>query len=251
MLFFLSCSAPEAPEEYEDLVSYLFSEMANDDEAYPRAGVENLQEWLSLDDGNLVEDGVQIERLPSTAVDGLVGENQSVVDLSGVSIVTESSYSPTIIADALTQYSFAEMMPDVYEVYDRTFTEGKDCIVDGSCLWAQAEAYTVADWGLLGTVEAQRIIQFRWIETNQGPVFLQRWWLIEPSLGSSLGLVIHNQYYIGATMPTEEGAIRMHASWLRMELSTGDASDGAANQLISNWKKDAESLDEWILEQEQ
>jgi hypothetical protein len=35
-----------------------------------------------------------------------------------------------------------------------------------------------------------------------------------------------------------------------MELSTGDASEGAANQLISNWKKDAESLDEWISDQE-
>jgi hypothetical protein len=250
MFFFLSCSAPQAPDEYEDLVSYLFAEMANNEEAYPKAGIENLQTWLFQDDGSLVEEGVQLELLSREAVEGLRGESHSVLDLSGVSIITESSYSPRVIADALTQYSFADMMPDTYEIYDRIFSEGQDCIVDGECLWAEAEAYTVADWGLLGKVEAQRVIQFRWVETSQGPVLLQRWWLTEPSEGSSLGLVIHNQYYIGATMPTEEGAVRMHASWLRMELSTGDASEGAANQLISNWKKDAESLDEWISDQE-
>ena len=250
MLIFLSCNAPQAPEDYQELVSYLFTNMDHEDATYPSAGLENLQSWLDSSDTALVEDGVQIDQLALEAVEALPGENHSVVDLSGVSVVTESSYGPDVIADALTQYSFAEMMPDVYDVYDRTFSQGQDCIVDAECDWAEADAYTVADWGLLGKVEAQRMIQFRWVETSFGPVFLQRWWLTEPSTGSSLGLVIHNQYYIGATMPTASGALRIHASWLSMELSTGDASDGAANQLISNWKKDAESLDTWIEENE-
>ena len=111
-------------------------------------------------------------------------------------------------------------------------------------VWAHERVHQEA-----GKVEAQRTIQFRWVDTEEGPVFLQRWWLTEPSTGTSLGLVIHNQYYIGVTMPTANGSYRLHASWLRMELSTGDASDGAANQLISNWKKDAEDLDVWISEQ--
>ena len=69
------------------------------------------------------------------------------------------------------------------------------------------------------------------------PRFPQRWWLTEPSTGSSLGLVIHNQYYVGATMPTDTGALRIHASWLSMELSTGDASDGAAISLFQTGKR--------------
>lgn len=250
MLIFLSCHAPQAPEDYQELVSYLFINMDHEDETYPSAGLENLQAWLDSSEASLVEDGVQIEQLPLEAVQNLSGESHSVADTSGVSVVTKSAYGPELIADALTQYSFAEMMPDVYDVYDRTFSQGQDCIVEMECDWAQAEAYTVADWGILGKVEAQRTIQFRWIETSFGPVFLQRWWLTEPSKGSSLGLVIQNQYYIGATMATSSGALRIHASWLSMELSTGDASDGAANQLISNWKKDAESLDIWIEENE-
>ena len=214
MLIFLSCQAPQAPEDYQELVSYIFTNMDHEDETYPIAGLENLQSWLDSADTSLVEDGVQIDQLAIEAVEGLSGDNHSVVDLSGVSVVTESSYAPDLIADALTQYSFAEMMPDVYDVYDRTFSQGQDCIADVECDWAEAEAYTVADWGLLGKVEAVRTIQFRWVETSFGPVFLQRWWLTEPSTGSSLGLVIHNQYYIGATMPTDSGALRIHASWM-------------------------------------
>lgn len=251
MLFLLACRAPQAPEDYEKLVEYLFIEMSTDDEAYPQAGVDNLEQWIEEgEDAALVEDGVQIEGLAQEAIEGLEGDNLSVVDLSGVSIITRSSYDPSVLADALTQYSFADIMPDVYDVYDRTFDEGQECIATQDCDWAQAKAYTIADWGLLGKVEAQRIIQFRWVDSPWGPVFLQRWWLTEPSTGTSLGLIIHNQYYIGATLPYEDGALRVHASWINMELSTGDASGGAANQLLSSWRNDAESLDAWLSEQE-
>ena len=251
MLFFIACRAPQAPEDYKMLLSYLFEEMAHEDSSYPKAGVDNIESWIDTNDTTQTEEGEQISALPPEAIEGLEGEGLSVEDLSGVSILTRSAYSPLILSDALTQYSFAEMMPDVYEVYDRTFEEGKDCIATRNCDWAQATAYTIADWGLLGTVEAQRTIQFRWVDSEWGPVFLQRWWLTEPSQGSNLGLVIHNQFYIGATMPTEDGALRLHASWINMELSTGDASGGAANQLLSSWRKDAESLDAWISENTQ
>ena len=80
-------------------------------------------------------------------------------------------------------------------------------------------------------------------------MFLQRWWLTEPSTGSKLDLRIQDKYYIGVNFADSDGTARIHASWLTMEMSTGDASEGAANQLINNWKNDAESLDEWISEQ--
>ena len=58
--------------------------------------------WIASDT-SLVEDGVQIEQLTLEAVEDLSGEAHSVADLSGVSVVTESSYGPDVIADALTQ----------------------------------------------------------------------------------------------------------------------------------------------------
>lgn len=253
MIFFafsiFGCKPPEAPKEYEALVGYIFEHMADEDPEALMVGLDNLDVWLSADNRETVEAGVTIEGLEQAVVDPLEGHDHNVEDLAGVSMLTYSDYGPKVIADALTQYSFKTIIPDVYITYDRDFETGKSCIVERECLWAEATAYTVADWGVLGEVTATRKIQFRWVETEAGWMFLQRWWLTEPSTGTKLDLRIQDQYYIGVNMADAEGTGRIHASWLTMEMSTGDASEGAANQLINNWKNDADSLDEWISEQ--
>ena len=111
---------------------------------------------------------------------------------------------------------------------------------------ATGTVYTVADWGILGEVTAQRNIEFRWVELEEDWAFIQRWWLTESSTGTRLGLTIDDQYYVGINYPKGQGSRRIHASWLTMQMTTGDASTGASNQLIKNWEKDAEELDQWI-----
>ena len=104
----------------------------------------------------------------------------------------------------------------------------------------------MADWSLLGEVTADRRIEFRWVESDAGWVFLQRWWLTEPSTGTKLDLRIQDQYYIGINYPSGGGTRRVHASWLKMEISTGDYTENGAKQMIRNWEKDADELDAWI-----
>ena len=244
----LGCRPPEAPEEYEDLVSYIFEHAADEDEAALLAGLDNLTTWLSGENLQSAEDGMTISTLSASAATALEGHAHTTEGLAGVSMVTNSSYDGQTLMEALTQYSFKTIIPDVYLEYDRTFDEGRDCIVSRDCLWADGSVYTLSDWGILGEVEAVRRIEFRWVETDDGWVFLQRWWLTEPSTGDTLNLVIDDQYYIGVNFPTSSGTQRVHASWLTMTTSTGDFSEGAANQLIDNWKKDSENLDIWISE---
>lgn len=244
----LSCRPPDAPVEYEELVSYIFEHAADDDDAALLAGLENLTLWLSGENLEAAEDGMTISNLSSSAAAELEGHAHTTDGLAGVSMVTNSVYDGSVLMDALTQYSFKTIIPDVYLEYDRTFDEGVDCIVSRECLWADGSVYSLSDWGILGNVEAERRIEFRWVETDMGWVFLQRWWLTEPSVGDTLGLVIEDQYYIGVNFPMSSGTQRVHASWLKMTTNTGDFSEGAANQLIDNWKKDSESLDLWISE---
>ena len=162
MLFLLACRAPQAPEDYENLVAYLLREMSHEQEAYPQAGIENIQAWIETsEEFALIEEGVQVSGLVQEDIEGIEAPEVNLDELAGVSIITRSNYAPVVLSDALTQYSFAEMMPDVYEIYERTFEEGQECISTQECDWAQAQAYTIADWGLLGQVEAQRTIQFR------------------------------------------------------------------------------------------
>ena len=52
MLFFLSiaCKAPEAPEEYEALVGFLFEHTADEQDDYIEVGLANLNDWLRGED---------------------------------------------------------------------------------------------------------------------------------------------------------------------------------------------------------
>lgn len=236
----------EAPKEYESAVAYLFEHFDAEDPALLAETVDYLDGWLVGSDLASAEEGLSISNLPKSAVNNLEGHSHKVSGLEGVSLATKSRYPTCTLMEALTQYSFARMMPDVYITYDREFDEGQDCIAAMDCMWAEGSVYSVADWGLLGEVTADRRIEFRWVETEAGWAFLQRWWLTEVSTGTRLDLTIDDQYYVGVNFPDGNGSRRIHASWLTMEMSTGDASSGASNQLIKNWKKDADDLDAWI-----
>ena len=238
----------EAPKAYESAVAYVFTHFEDEDPVELVETIEFLDEWLVGADLDAAQEGLSIQNLSKTAVSGLEGHAHQTNGLEGVSLATQSRYPTCTLMQALTQYSFARMMPDVYITYDREFDEGQDCIADRDCMWAEGSVHSVADWGLLGEVTADRRIQFRWIETATGWAFLQRWWLTDVSTGTRLGLTIDDQYYVGINFPDGNGTRRVHASWLTMEMSTGDASTGASKQLIKNWKKDASDLDGWIRE---
>ena len=95
--------------------------------------------------------------------------------------------SDRMLMEALTQYSFARMMPDV-STYDREFDSGQDCIATRDCLWAEGSVYSVADWGFSAKSRrpTDRVPADR---DGRGWAFLQRWWLTE-STGTRLGLSI-------------------------------------------------------------
>ena len=108
-----ACRAPEAPQEYEDLVGYIFEHADDEDDALLLAGLSNLTTWLEGDNLTSAEGGLTIESLPDSAVEGLSGHAHTTEGLAGVSLVTDSQYCSETLMDALTQYSFATIMPSV------------------------------------------------------------------------------------------------------------------------------------------
>ena len=250
MFFFLilGCKPPpQAPADYEQLLDYIFAHSGDEDDDELIAGLINLQTWINESDTTDLMEGNSISVLSESSVEMLEGDHK-LEGLKGVSLLTDSGYNSRILMESLTQYSFKEIMPDVYLTYDREFDQGQNCIVDRDCLLATGSVFTIADWGILGEVTAQRNIEFRWVELEDEWAFVQRWWLTEPSTGTKLDLRIDNQYYIGVNYTQGSGTQRIHASWINMTLSTGDATDSAAQQVIRGWKNDAESLDLWIEE---
>ena len=192
-----------------------------------QVGLTNLQTWIDESDTTALVEGNSISVLSESSVETLEGDHK-LEGLKGVSLLTDSSYNSTVLMESLTQYSFKEIMPDVYLTYDRDFDQGKTVLLR-DCLLATGSVFTVADWGILGEVTAQRNIEFRWVELEDDWAFIQRWWLTEPSTGTKLdSSAIDNQYYIGINYTQGSGTQRIHASWINMTLSTGDATDSAS-----------------------
>ena len=166
MFFFsiLGCKPPpQAPADYEQLLDYIFAHSGDEDDAELVAGLINLQTWLNESDTTDLMEGNSISVLSENSVGMLEGDH-NLEALKGVSLLTDSGYNSRILMESLTQYSFKEIMPDVYLTYDRDFEQGRNCIVERDCLLATGSVFTIADWGILGEVTAQRNIEFRWVE---------------------------------------------------------------------------------------
>lgn len=86
----LGCRPPEAPEDYEALVGYIFEHTVDEDDTALLAGLDNLSNWLSGENLLLAQEGMSITNLPEDAVTPLAGHAHSREGLAGVSMVTES-----------------------------------------------------------------------------------------------------------------------------------------------------------------
>ena len=175
--------APSAPEEYEELMSFLFTETTSDDTERLAQGVENLARWLE-DPENLSKalGGFLLNNsLTEEAVDQLDGVDRKGSGLDGMSFAVKSPHHVEDLVKTLSWEGFATALPHL-ELYERTFTpEGVDptCLARRECLFLEATTRVRADWGGLGIMETRENVQFRLVETGVGWVLLHRTWLLE------------------------------------------------------------------------
>ena len=94
-------------------MAYLFTHMEDEDDEALQVGLVNLDSWLAGENRVQVLEGYEELKLPAEAVVDLEGHDHSADNLSGVSVLTESENNAETIADALTQYSFETIIPDV------------------------------------------------------------------------------------------------------------------------------------------
>ena len=104
-------------------------------------GLINLQTWIDESDTTELVEGNSISVLSESSVETLEGDHK-LEGLKGVSLLTDSSYNSTVLMESLTQYSFKEIMPDVYLTYDRDFDQGKTVLLREIVCWQQEVFYS-------------------------------------------------------------------------------------------------------------
>ena len=228
---FFACRPPDAPEELDDIMGYLFSHHPDSSSAALRAGTENLDIWLD-DHQDETWDGFQVSALPQEAVDLLDDRDRDLTDLIGVAVGYDIPYT---VEEIISIILFADPIEfnqgDIVE-YKRTIVEGtEECFADKSCDTLSYTTEALGNYPLGLEVRSKTMNQYRWVSTDLGDVAVQRTWLTEPGESNWESINLDQQYYVVASMPAGDGMRRVEAGWVVMELGNLPVPESVALNL--------------------
>ncbi len=244
LLLLSACAPPVAPKELQQLACYTFDHAADDDDEMLTLGLENLNVWMGQEHEEDIEEGYQISLLVQSVVADLEGDNHSLSDdLVGAAVAHESAFTVEDFAKVMIAEDWANVIGDQYEYYDKTYSEGKDCIVSKDCLWA--EATSESELVQLGvSVVSKNRIQYRWVELESGWAFIHRSWLTEPPEVSSDLIDPNSQYFISVTLPRDP-VVRVQATWIDTKILGVSVPKSI---VVSTMRDQGDQLEAWMSE---
>lgn len=239
---------PDAPEDLNELVGYMYAHQADDEPTALEAGAVNMDEWL-VDGIDQTTEGYTVNKLDEATVSALGEGDRELEDLVGASVGHTSPYSPEDLVAAALGDDPVEMFGS-YDSYERELVEGDvQAFIDGDDDWLHTESWTTQQFGI--TIISHSGCQYRWIDTPDGRAMVQRNWLREPADISVDFLTVEQQYYQWIVLPEGNGSRTLQTTWVVATMSDSSVDeDLALNMVIDSMAGLAEDLDDW-LEQKQ
>ncbi len=246
---------PEAPAELDELCAYLF-EHANDapDASDPstltiEAGAVNLDAWLDLS-MEITEEGYSVNTLSDDAVNALGDGERSLAGVKGAAVGYTSEFDLETLMQTLVTVSPADLYPNTYLEFRRSWTGDLDCFVAGECESVTSESFATLDYTVM-QAEVNSMVQYRWVDTvDFGRVAIERTWMRVPASVSVDYLTVDQQYYVWMLIPNNEGggSRSIQATWMVATLSGGaPPEDVVLNLVVNSMTNNASLLDEWLL----
>lgn len=243
-----ACRAPpDAPEEFEALSAYLFESLGAEDDAALEAGVDNLAGWL-LANAEASSEGYTIDLLSQASLDALeVERERDASRLVGGAVTTTGPPTVEQLTAAILLEDQAEIYPDQYESWQRSYRSDAACFVDGSCDEVIVDNDTVTRLPLGLRLASKNTAQYRWVDAGIGRAMLTRSWLREPSRSEPNLLQLEDQLFLAVNVPTEHGLIRLQAVWADAEIVGVDLPEATAlNLLVDGMRDQDEVLYAWL-----
>jgi len=213
--FSAACAPPQAPKELEQLACFIFEHAADEDEELLAEALNNLDAWFRAGHEEDAEEGYQINLLAQSAVSDLSGDDIHHLsdDLVGAAIATDyQNHAVNRVVRASALEDWEVIMDDLYEYYNKRWTNGGDCLEGQSCL--TSEATSNSELKVIGvSITSRNDIQYRWVEMDTGWAFVHRSWLIERPTVSSDAVDPNSQYYLAVTLPGTK-SLRLQATWI-------------------------------------
>jgi len=237
---------PDAPEELDQLVGYLYEHVADEDPAPLEVGTDNMKAWLDQGLEQTLE-GYTVNNLSQEAVDALDDGTRDLDGLVGAAVGHDSTFSVDELGRTIILTPPTTIYPDTYTKYDRDFHGDSDCFAVGDCDFLEMETHSTSNYALGLTVDINSLVQFRWVDTDLGRVLIQRSWMHTPATVSLDILDVKQQFYLWMFLPTETGSLSVQATWMVATISDGSVpEDLALNLVIDSMSNTAQTLDDFV-----
>lgn len=245
----VGCKPPtDAPQELNELVGYLYTNVPGEDPAPLELGAVNLDVWLEARIEETLE-GYTVDNLTPEAILALGDGERDLDELAGAAVGHVSVFPPEEIVDAVVLDDPMLIFPDTYVAFERDYVEGDPaCFASGECDWLEAEVHASFNYAGLIKVNTHSRVQYRWVDTEAGRVYAERTWLREEAEVQSSFVEVEQQYYLRMIIPDGAGSRSIQATWVVARLIGDFPENAALNLLITNMAKQAEKLDTYIEE---
>jgi hypothetical protein len=247
LLLLSGCTrSPDAPEELDELCGYLFAHFDDQGNRSLRAGTENLVLWLEEHLEETLE-GYSVDDLTLEAVADLDHRDRSVDNIEGAAVGHASLHLVDEMVEPLVVEEQEEVFPESYDSHERIFVTDPSCFVERECDYVRTINDVEASYALGLRVTTHAVTEYRWVRTPDGWALLHRSWMAEPAEVNFEWMQVEAQYYIGANLPREDGALRLGATWIDARLNNSPVPQATALELvISSMITDGESLDAYL-----
>lgn len=245
---------PDAPEELEELCSYLYANLPSEDPLALQVGVDNLVVWL---DANLEEtaEGYTVENLTQASLDALeppdAGDPRDATALVGAAVSSGADHQLVPVVRALLLEEQTEIYPDQLELWEPTFRDDPECFVGQDCEQVLVDNHSITKLPLGLSLTADNTAQYRWVEAEVGKVLVSRSWLRAPATSRPELFRVQAQYFLSVTYKRDgQDLVRLKAVWADAELIGLDVPDATAlNMLVGTLQDQDEALYVWMDEQ--
>ena len=249
LMFFVACKDPvEAPEDLDQLLSYLYLHAMDDDDEALKAGIDNLLTFAQNSEDSLRE-GFEVAHLSEEAIVS-TGENASYLDEQyGVSLLYDVPFSSDDLAFCYSSMPLEDVYPEDYKSYEREVLTDLDCFLNKECSTVRFQTNIVTALIMSAEIYTENISEMRWFEHESGSGFIQRTWMKGEGEATVDWANLRSQYYLGVTYDTAEGSTTVAGSWAVLQL--GDIpvpEDTAINIALKALKRGGEDVTAYLTE---
>ena len=172
VLFACAERPKDAPEDFQELTSFLYEHFLDEDDEVLKVGLENIYDWLN-ENTTAVRKGYTVKHLSAEAI-ATTGKSSDPNELIGGAALTAHQHDLDSLARAFGVDNVLETNGDSYTKYERTFEGDPDCFDRKECKILEGDSRSTSEWAGIVKLKYDSHIQFRWVKTKYGYIMLQR-----------------------------------------------------------------------------